>query len=63
MEISVIELVLRHAVQRGALDEDDVNAAVDRMLSAVATFWGGCKDTSDNAPGKGKQHGGGPRGV
>jgi hypothetical protein len=38
MEISVIELVLRHAVQRGALDADDVNAAVDRMWGARATF-------------------------
>jgi hypothetical protein len=38
MEISVIELSLRRAVQRGALDEADVNAAVDRMWSAVATF-------------------------
>jgi hypothetical protein len=38
MEISVIELVLRHAVQRGVLDEGDVNAAVDRMWGAVATF-------------------------
>jgi hypothetical protein len=38
MEISVIELVLRHAVQRGALDADAVNAAVDRMWGARATF-------------------------
>ena len=38
MEISVIELVLRHAVQRGVLDADDVNAAVDRMWSARAAF-------------------------
>ena len=38
MEISVIELVLRNAVQRGVLDEDDVNAAVDRMWGAVAKF-------------------------
>src|SRR5215216_4134417 len=38
MEISVIELVLRSAVQRGVLYEADVNAAVDRMWSAVATF-------------------------
>lgn len=38
MEISVIELVLRHAVQRGALDADDVNEAVDRLWSARATF-------------------------
>jgi hypothetical protein len=38
MEISVIELVLRHAVQRGALDADDVNAAVDRMWGARARF-------------------------
>ena len=38
MEISVIELVLRHAVQRGALGADDVNAAVDRMWGARATF-------------------------
>jgi len=38
MEISVIELVLRHAVQRGALDADDVNAAVDRLWGARATF-------------------------
>ena len=38
MEISVIEQVLRHAVQRGMLDEDEVNAAVDRMWGARATF-------------------------
>ena len=38
MEISVIELVLMHAAQRGVLDEDAVIAAVDRMWSARATF-------------------------
>ena len=38
MEISVIELVLRHAVQRGVLDADDVNAAMDRLWGARATF-------------------------
>ena len=38
MEISVIELILRHAVQRGVLDADDVNAAMDRMWGARATF-------------------------
>jgi hypothetical protein len=38
MEISVIEVVLRSAVQRGVLDADDVNAAVDRMWGARATF-------------------------
>jgi hypothetical protein len=38
MEISVIELVLRSAVQRGVLDAAEVDAAVDRMWSAVATF-------------------------
>ena len=38
MEISVIELVLRHAVQRGVLDADDVNAVMDRMWGARATF-------------------------
>ena len=38
MEISVIELVLRGAVQRGVLDEAEVNAAVDRLWGAVATF-------------------------
>ena len=38
MEISVIELVLRHAAQRGMLDADDVNAAVDRMWGARAMF-------------------------
>jgi hypothetical protein len=38
MEISVIEVVLRHAVQRGVLDADDVNAAVDQMWGARATF-------------------------
>jgi hypothetical protein len=38
MEISVIELVLMHAAQRGVLDEDTVIAAVDRMWSARATF-------------------------
>ncbi|MDQ3912719.1 MAG: hypothetical protein M3305_13315 [Actinomycetota bacterium] len=38
MEISVIEQVLRDAVRRGVLDESDVNAAVDRMWGARATF-------------------------
>jgi hypothetical protein len=38
MEISVIELVLRHAVQRGVLDADDVNEALDRFWAARATF-------------------------
>ena len=38
MEISVIEVVLRNAVQRGVLDEDNVNAAVDRMWGARASF-------------------------
>ena len=38
MEISVIELVLRHAVQRGVLDEAEVNEAMDRMWGARATF-------------------------
>lgn len=38
MEISVIDLVLRHAVQRGVLDAADVNAAVDSMWNSVATF-------------------------
>ncbi len=38
MEISFIEVVLRHAVQRGVLDADDVSAAVDRMWGARATF-------------------------
>jgi hypothetical protein len=38
MEISVIELVLRSAVQRGVLDEADVNEAVDRMWGARTTF-------------------------
>jgi hypothetical protein len=38
MEISVIELVLRHAVQRGVLDADDVNAAMDRMWGSRAAF-------------------------
>ena len=38
MEISVIEVVLRDAARRGVLDEGDVNAAVDRMWGAVATF-------------------------
>ncbi len=38
MEISVIELVLRSAVQRGVLDEADVNEAVDRMWGARMTF-------------------------
>ena len=38
MEISVIELVLRHAVQRGLLDEAEVNEAMDRMWGARATF-------------------------
>jgi hypothetical protein len=38
MEISVIELVLRNAVARGVLDEADVDAAMDMMWSAVASF-------------------------
>ena len=38
MEMSVIELVLRHAVQRGVLDADDVNAAMDRMWGSRAAF-------------------------
>ena len=38
VEISVIEVVLRHAVQRGALDADDVNAVVDRMWGTRAMF-------------------------
>jgi hypothetical protein len=38
MEISVVELVLMHAVERGVLDADTVIAAVDRMWSARATF-------------------------
>jgi hypothetical protein len=38
VEISVIELVLMHAAQRGALDSDSVIAAVDRMWNARATF-------------------------
>jgi hypothetical protein len=38
MEISVIELLLRHAVQRGVLDADDVNEAMDRLWGARATF-------------------------
>ena len=38
MEISVIEVVLRHAVQRGLLDEAEVNEAMDRMWGARATF-------------------------
>jgi len=38
VEISVIELVLMHAVQRGVLDEDAVNSAVDRMWGADAAF-------------------------
>ena len=38
MEKSTTELVLRHAVQRGVLPADDVNAAVDRMWGARAMF-------------------------
>jgi hypothetical protein len=38
MEISVIVQVLRDAVRRGVLDEADVNAAVDGMWGARATF-------------------------
>ncbi len=38
MEISVIELVLRHAAQRGVLDADDVNAVMGRMWGARAAF-------------------------
>jgi hypothetical protein len=62
MEISVIEVVLRHAVQRGVLDADDVNAAVDQMWGA-RNIYGGCEAASDNASGEGKQNGAGPRGV
>ena len=57
MEISVIELVLRHAVQRGVLDADDVNAAVDRMWGAPCDVPGGYQDTSDKASTEGKQNG------
>ena len=38
MEISVIEVVLRSAVQRGVLDETEVNEAMNRMWGARATF-------------------------
>ena len=38
MEISVIEVVLRSAVQRGVLDEVEVNEVMDRMWGARATF-------------------------
>jgi hypothetical protein len=52
MEISVIELVLRHAVQRGVLDADHVNAAVDRMWGARATFLEATKIPQTRPPDK-----------
>ena len=45
MEISVMEQVLRDAVRRGVLDEADVNAAVDGMWGARATFQEAIKTT------------------
>ncbi len=47
MEISVIEQVLRDAVRRGVLDEADVNAAVDGMWGARATFQEAIKTPQD----------------
>ena len=47
MEISVIEQVLRDAVRRGILDEADVNAAVDGMWGARATFQEAIKTPQD----------------
>ena len=39
VEMRLIEITLRNAVARGALDEDDVDAAMDGMWNALATFW------------------------
>lgn len=47
MEISVIEQVLRDAVRRGVLDEEDVNAAVDGMWGSRATFQEAIKTPQD----------------
>jgi len=38
VEMRLIEITLRNAVARGALDEDDVDAAMDGMWNALATF-------------------------
>jgi hypothetical protein len=38
VDIRTIEITLRNAVARGALDEDDVDAAMDGMWNALATF-------------------------
>ncbi len=38
VDIRAIEITLRNAVARGALDEDDVDAAMDGMWNALATF-------------------------
>ncbi len=38
VDIRAIELTLRNAVVRGALDEDEVDAAMDGMWNAFATF-------------------------
>jgi len=47
MEISVIEQVLRDAVHTGILDEAEVNAAVDGMWGARATFQEAIKTPQD----------------
>ena len=52
MEISVIEQVLRDAVRRGVLDEADVNAAVDGMWGARATFQEAVKTPQEDREGK-----------
>jgi hypothetical protein len=38
VQMRAIEITLRDAASRGALDQADVDAAVDRMWGAVAKF-------------------------
>jgi hypothetical protein len=38
VDMRTIEITLTNAVARGALDEDDVDAAMDAMWNALATF-------------------------
>ena len=52
MEKGVIEQVLRDAVRRGVLDEADVNAAVDGMWGARATFQEAIKTTPQDRESK-----------
>ena len=63
MEISVIEVVLRNAVQRGVLDEAEVNEALDQMWGRPRDVSRGYEDASDKASRQGKQDGRGHGGV